>query len=128
VAKNDLAYLLAKQKRDLDRAVTLAQEALAAVDNASAFADTLGYAYLQKGLFGPALAQFDLAINLANQEAQPRAGSGTRRGLALQGLEREEDALKAFDAALALDPGFSEAQKARATLQATMSAERQQPS
>ena len=128
VAKNDLAYLLAKQKRDLDRAVTLAQEALAAVDNASPFADTLGYAYLQKGLFGPALAQFDLAINLANQEAQPRAEYHFRRGLALQGLERADDALKAFDAALALDPGFSEAQKARATLQATMSAERQQPS
>jgi tetratricopeptide (TPR) repeat protein len=116
VAKNELAYLLAKQGVDLERALTLAQEVVQANASQATFLDTLGFAYLQRKLYAPALAQFDRAIELAEEGGVPRAEYHYRRGLALQGLERTDEARKEFEAALSLDPGFSEAQHARASL------------
>jgi tetratricopeptide (TPR) repeat protein len=118
LTKNDVAYLLAKQGRDLERALVLAQEAVASADNSPNFADTLGYVYLQKSLYEPALVQFDRAIELAQQAGQPRPAFHYRRGLALEKLERREEAMRAFDAALSIDPGFADAQKARSALEA----------
>jgi tetratricopeptide (TPR) repeat protein len=116
IPKNELAYLLAKHGRDLERAMTLAKEVVAADATKSAYLDTLGFAYLQRKLYAPALAQFDRAIELADEEKQPRPEYHYRRGLALQGLERKDDARKEFETALSLDPGFRDAQHARASL------------
>lgn len=50
VAKNNLAYLLAEEGRDLDRALDLAQEAKALLPDNPSAADTLGYVLLRKGV------------------------------------------------------------------------------
>ena len=47
-AKNDLAYLLALEDRELDYALRLAQDALSEFDNSFALNHTLGYVYLRK--------------------------------------------------------------------------------
>lgn len=54
-AKNNLAYLLAEQGRDLDRALDLAQEAKAALPESPNAADTLGWVLFRKGVPGAAI-------------------------------------------------------------------------
>lgn len=116
-ARNDLAFLLARDKRDLDRALALAQEAVGTAADQPTYFDTLGFVYLQKGLHGPALDQFEQAVDLAERQGNPRAEYLFHKGLALQGLERPSEAVKAFEAALSLDPAFQDAGEARASLE-----------
>lgn len=116
-SKNDLAFLLAREKRDMERALALAQAAVASGADEPTFFDTLGFVYLQKGLYGPALDQFQQAIELAERRNEPRAEYHYRKGLALEGLDRPSEAVQAFEAALALDPSFAEAGEARASLE-----------
>lgn len=49
-AKNNLAYMLAEEGKELDRALTLAQEAKALVPNNPNVADTLGWVFYKKNL------------------------------------------------------------------------------
>lgn len=49
-AKNNLAYMLAEQGKDLDRALDLAQEAKAALPDNPNAADTLGWVLYKKGV------------------------------------------------------------------------------
>ncbi len=50
VAKNNLAYLIADEGSNLDRALDLAQEAKAKLPDSGNVADTLGYVLLKKGI------------------------------------------------------------------------------
>jgi hypothetical protein len=61
-ARNDLAYVLATQGVELDRALRLAQEAYKALDDEAATADTLGFVYLRKGLHVAEAARRALAL------------------------------------------------------------------
>jgi tetratricopeptide (TPR) repeat protein len=123
-AKNDLAWLLADQGTDLERALTLAQEAQQARPESAEIADTLGYVYLKKGLFDPALQQFGYAIELASRSASSGSGEVERpeyyyhQGLAFQALGRNPEAVKAFEQALSLDSKFGQADDARRQLEA----------
>lgn len=118
-AKNDLAFLLASQGRDLDRALTLAEEAQRALPDNPSAADTVGYVYLRKGHLEAALQQFRYAIELANgQLGQAPPTLHYHLGLTLAALERNEEAAKAFEKALSIDPDFSGADDARQRLQA----------
>ncbi len=115
--KNDLAYLLVASGRDLDRALSLAQEARAALPNVGTVADTLGYAYLAKKLPDAALPQFEEAVSLA-QPGSPEWGlAQLHRAVALNALRRSEDARAAAEAALTASV-FPEQKDARALLQA----------
>ncbi len=120
-AKNDLAFLLAKRGRDLDRALDLAREARAALGGNPGVADTLGYVYYRKELYQPAVEQFRTAIEEAKRAGQVGAASATYHyhlGLALRGLERRQEAMEAFNAALSLDPDLADAKEALAELKA----------
>ena len=125
-AKNDLAWLLASEGTDLERALTLAQEAQQAEPESAEVADTLGYVYMKKQLYDPALEQFKYAIELAGRstkDAVPdRPEYHYHQGLALQALGRGSEAAAAFEAALALDGKFANADDARRQLEATKSA------
>lgn len=117
-AKNDLAFLLAEEGEELDRALRLAQEAAQALDGSAQAADTLGYAYLRKGLHAPALEQLRYALELADAKGLPSARIHYHRGLALEGLDRKQEALEAYSQALELDGDLAGAAEARRRLEA----------
>lgn len=121
-AKNDLAWLLAKEDGDLERALTLAQEAQQAEPESAEVADTLGYVYLKKNLSDPALQQFKYAIELSQRAkvvtSPERPEYHYHAGLALQAMGRNDEAAAAFERALALGT-FPETENARRQLEAT---------
>ena len=55
VAKNNLAYLLAEEGRDLDRALELAQQAKAQLPDSPNATDTLGWVLFKKGIAAAAV-------------------------------------------------------------------------
>ncbi len=121
-AKNDLAFLLSREDRDLDRALQLAQEARQALGNEPQVIDTLGYVMLRRGLAGPAAEQFGSALQLAEERGAPTAGLHYHMGLALRALGQEEAAAEYLAKALSTDPEFAEAEDAREQLEAARAA------
>ena len=101
-AKSSLARLLAERSQELDRALDLAQEAVAAAPQNANAADTLGLVFLRKDLVEPALAQFDAAVSLSGD--QPSALYHYHRGLALAALGRTAEASDAIKVARVADP------------------------
>jgi tetratricopeptide (TPR) repeat protein len=123
--KNDLAFLLTRRRVDLDRAVELAQEARAALPDSPDVADTLGFAYLEKGLPQAALPQLEEAAKLAEARGQTDPSILYHLALALKALERNEEAAGALEDSLAIEgdfPGFPR-EDARRELQALRTAE-----
>ncbi len=121
LAKNDLAYLLAEQGQDLERARKLAQEARSERPESHAVADTLGFVLLRQGLARPALEQFQVAIDLVEatgENARVPPSYHYHRGLALKALERNQEAAEAFEEALAGAEDFPDASDARRELAA----------
>jgi tetratricopeptide (TPR) repeat protein len=127
-AKNDLAYLLAQDGVELDRALGLAQEAQQAMPNDPWVADTLGYVYLKKGLSEPALQQARYSIQLAEESGQPQPVFHYHLGLVLRALGRDPEAAEAFERALSMDPNFSDAGAARKELEAARAQAKATPS
>jgi tetratricopeptide (TPR) repeat protein len=117
-AKNDLAFILAEQNQDLDRALQLAQDAQKAAPESPDFVDTLGYVYLRKGLNDAAVEQFRFALELDKKSGTQHPDYQYHLGLALRAQGQQAEAAEAFAAALALDPHFSHADDARRELEA----------
>ncbi len=121
-AKNDLAYLLAVEGRDLERAQTLAEEAQRALPDRPEAMDTVGYVYFRRGHHEAALGQLRRAIELAEaQRGEAPASFHYHLGLSLSALDRNAEAAAAFERALALDSGFAGAVDARRQLEAAKS-------
>jgi len=116
-AKNDLAFLLAKQGKDLDRALRLAQEARDGLGDLAPVADTLGYVYLRKQLYTPAADQFREAVRLGGSDPEAVRTYQYHLGMALRGLGRDAEAAVALEAALAPGGEFAEAAEARRELE-----------
>ena len=108
-AKNDLAYLLALQSKDLDRALELAQAAQRSLPRTASVADTLGFVYLQRELYEPALEQFRYAVSLADERGSGQPLFHYHVGQALEKLGRTDEAATEFERALALDSEFEDA-------------------
>jgi tetratricopeptide (TPR) repeat protein len=71
VARNNLAYLLAEEGGDLDRALDLAQEAKAILPDNPNAADTLGWVLYKKGLASAAIGYLREAANgFTSQDSQ----------------------------------------------------------
>jgi tetratricopeptide (TPR) repeat protein len=117
-AKNDLAFLLATDGVELDRALGLATEAEQALPNDPNIADTLSFVYFKKGLNEPALQQARYAIQLAEETREPQAIFQYHLGLVLRALGRNAEAAEALERALAIDPKFADAGAARQELDA----------
>jgi tetratricopeptide (TPR) repeat protein len=119
-AKNDLAFLLAEDGIELDRALLLAKEAQRNLRDSSDTADTVGYIYYRKGLYAAALQQFRYAIELARSSAGGSVddpGVHYHMGLTLYAMGRNEQAARAFRKSLEISADFSGAEDARRLLE-----------
>ena len=118
--KNDLAYLLAEDGIDLDRALELAKKAQRELGNSANAADTVGYVYYRKNLYAAALQQFRYAIELSRNGTGGRVDPGYHyhMGLTLYAMGRKEQAAQAMQTSLDIDANFAEADDARRILEA----------
>lgn len=94
-ARNDLAWLLAEQGKDLDRALQLVEGALLIETNPD-FLDTLGWVRFQRGEFSGAAAAFEQAV----AERPDSPSMRYHLGLALSRSGDAERARDEFEAAL----------------------------
>ncbi len=123
-AANNLAWIYAVYgKGNLDEAVRLAQSAVQASPGVPSFADTLGWVYYKKGLYGAAAEQLQKAVSV--DEAAARASNGVASptyrfhlGVALAAKGDKAGARREIEAALRLSQktSFPEVDEARKTL------------
>ncbi len=81
IAANNLAWLIAENQGNLDEALQLATASVAKNQTVAGFYDTLGWVYLKKGLYSPAVEQLRKAIALDEKSGKP-ATAGYRVRLA----------------------------------------------
>jgi tetratricopeptide (TPR) repeat protein len=114
-AQGDLAFLLAQQGEDLDRALDLARRARHNAERDPRAAHRLGYVYLRSGRNEAAVAELFRAARLADESVEPGLKSPIyyHLGLALRAMDRDQEAVAAFSTALKLDDDFPEADDAR---------------
>jgi tetratricopeptide (TPR) repeat protein len=119
-AKQHLAFVLAEQGKDFDRALALAREAHARSQGSPETADTIGWVQLRAGRHAAALVEFRRSIALsAASDAVTAPSIHYHLGLTLQALGRTDEAAEAFEQALSRDSDFPEAEDARRQLEAT---------
>ncbi|MBX7054015.1 MAG: tetratricopeptide repeat protein [Pyrinomonadaceae bacterium] len=82
IAANNLAWLIAENQGNLDEALQLASASVNRNPDVAGFYDTLGYVYLKKGLYLPAVEQLRKAV-LMDEKAGNKAASGYRVRLAM---------------------------------------------
>lgn len=126
IAANNLAWLYAVQgKGNLDEAVRLAQGVVQKNPNVAGFADTLGWVYYKKGLFGPAADQLQKAVSLDEAAAKKNNGNASpsyhyHLGMALASKGDKPAAKREIEQALSLaqkpNIQFAEANDARKAL------------
>jgi tetratricopeptide (TPR) repeat protein len=109
-ARNDLAWLLAEQGKDLDTAVALAKEAQR-IDPSADVLDTLGWVHLKRGETDAAVQAFEQAVEKRSDSPSIRY----RLGVALSQAGDKQRAREAFQTALGTG-SFPEADDARREL------------
>ena len=99
-AANNLAYSMLEHGGNVDVALTLAQTARRGMPNSSSTADTLGWAYVQKGSYALAVTYLEDAIK-ATPKSQPLE---YHLGVAYQKLFDVNKAKEHYQRALEIDP------------------------
>ena len=118
IAANNLAWIYAEYgKGNLDEAIRYAQGTVQRFPNVPGFADTLGWVYYKKGLYGPAVEQLQKAVAKDGNNPVYRY----HLGMALAGSGDKVGARRELEQALRLGEGKNftqaeEVQKALATL------------
>lgn len=113
LAMNDYAYALAEDGRDLEKALKLAQRAIAIKSNQGAYRDTLGWVLYKLGRYEEALKELRIAVQTAPDSADLRY----HLAAVYAKLGRKDDALVELEKALALQPGHEPSLKLRRELQ-----------
>ncbi|MBV9340884.1 MAG: tetratricopeptide repeat protein [Acidobacteria bacterium] len=117
MAANNLAYLLLETNGNLDLALQLAQTARRALPRSANVADTLGWAFYQKGAYQSAIAMFQEAIRLTAQNNEPdNATFHYHLGLAYAKAEKPVQARQHLERVLKLDPKYTDADSVRKQL------------
>src|SRR5436305_5469668 len=123
-AANNLAWLYAEyNKGNMDEAVRLAQGAVQANPGVPSFADTLGWVYYKKGLYGAATEQLKKAVSVDEQAARQSNASPSptyryHLGVALAAKGDKAGARRELETALRLGEkaNFAEVNEAKKTL------------
>lgn len=116
--RSDVAYLLALQGKDLERALTYAEQAQRARPEDPSVADTVGFVYYSMKRYDAAVQQYLLSLSLAEAMGGSIPTVNYHLGLALRALGRGDEAVIAFEKALSLDSQFPEADDARQQIEA----------
>jgi tetratricopeptide (TPR) repeat protein len=111
-AANNLAWLLAENGEQLDRAYQLALVAKSERPNDAEILDTAGWVYFKRGMFALAVTALEQAV----QGDPKRALYSYHLGMAYAKQGDDADARKALERALALEPRFERAAHAREVL------------
>ena len=117
LASNNLAYLMLEQGGNVDVAFGMAQNARRGMPDSPAAADTLGWAYYQKGIYQSAIGQFQEAIRLNERSGNPDDSVyHYHLGLAYQKSNQNSLARQQLEKAVKLSPNNSDARKALSEL------------
>src|SRR4029453_13448393 len=104
-AYNNLAWVYAEQKRNLDEALSLAKRATELAPNDASTLDTLGWVHYNRGAYDEAEPIIRKAAELADRSAPIQY----HLGMTYYRLGRKDDAVLALRRALQLDPKLPEA-------------------
>ncbi len=117
VASNNLAYVLLETGGNSDLALQLAQTARRGLPESSTVADTLGWAFYQKGVYTSAIDMFQEAIKLAAKNKEPDSPLyHYHLGLAYVKSDKPALARQHLERVLKLDPKYSDADDVRKQL------------
>ena len=114
IAANNLATLLTEENQNPDRALDLAQTAKRGLPNSPEVNDTLGMAYLKKGLTTLAVSAFEFSVQKDGANPEYRS----HLGLAYAAAGQKDKARASLEKALSLNPNFAGAADARRALAA----------
>ena len=113
LASNNLAYVMLQQGGNVDVALAMAQTARRGMPDSSNAADTLGWAYFQKGVYQSAVDMFQESLRL--NEKRGAADDPTvhyHLGLAYQKMNQPAQARQQLERALKINPNNNDARKA----------------
>jgi tetratricopeptide (TPR) repeat protein len=117
LASNNLAYVILQQGGNVDVAMGMAQTARRGMPDSPNAADTLGWAYYQKGIYQSAISQFQEALRLSEKRGEPDdADLHYHLGLAYQKTNQLALARQQLEKALKLSPDNADARKALSDL------------
>lgn len=117
IASNNLAYVMLEQGGNVDVALSMAQTARRALPDSANAADTLGWAYYQKGVYQSAIDQFQEALRLNEKAGAPDDSvMHYHLGLAYQKAKQLSLARQQLEKAVKLSPNNADARKALSEL------------
>jgi tetratricopeptide (TPR) repeat protein len=117
LASNNLAYVILEQGGNVDVAMGMAQTARRGMPDSPNAADTLGWAYYQKGIYQSAIGQFQEALRLREKIGAPDdADLHYHLGLAYQKTNQNSLARQQLEKAVKLSPNNTDARKALSEL------------
>jgi tetratricopeptide (TPR) repeat protein len=117
LASNNLAYVLLQQGGNVDVALAMAQTARRGLPESSNAADTLGWAYFQKGVYQSAIQMFQESLRL-----NEKRGAGDdpavhyHLAMAYEKLNQITQARQQLERVLKISPNNTEARKALSEL------------
>jgi tetratricopeptide (TPR) repeat protein len=117
LASNNLAYVILEQGGNVDVALAMAQTARRRMPDWPNAADTLGWAYYQKGIYQSAIGQFQEALRLGEKHGVPDdATIHYHLGMAYEKSSQNSLARQQLEKAIKLSPTNADAKKALAEL------------
>ncbi|MFZ1136893.1 MAG: tetratricopeptide repeat protein [Candidatus Korobacteraceae bacterium] len=110
VAANNLANVMLQNGGNIDVAMSLAETARRGMPDSPNVADTLGWIYYQKGVYGSAVSMLQEALKLQEKTKAPdNANIHYHLGLAYQKTQQPALARQQFERVLKINPNYSEA-------------------
>lgn len=117
LASNNLAYVILQQGGNVDVALSMAQTAWRGMPDSSNAADTLGWAYFQKGVYQSAIDMFQESLRLSEKKGAPEDPTvHYHLGLAYEKANQPKLARQQLERALKISPKFDDARKALSEL------------
>lgn len=117
LASNNLAYVILETGGNVDVALAMAQTARRGMPDSANAADTLGWAYYQKGIYQAAIGQFQEALRLSERRGEPDDSTiHYHLGMAYQKANQNALARQQLERAVKLSPKNEDARKALSEL------------